>query len=792
MKQLIPLLFFISWAHLQAQQAPCNKTITGKIIDIYTQEPLPFATVTILDTSTGVIAQEDGSFKIENVCEGEIHLEVRFVGYKTIVHHHDFHHPSPTIYLAQDHLELNSVVVEESRDLNTLKSLSVASKEVDLLAALGSSAGNLLAGTSGVSTLKTGQNVVKPIVHGLHSNRVLIINNGVRHSYQAWGQEHAPEIDPSEVDRLSVVKGAATVRYGSEALGGVILFNADQLAFDSQLSADIGSNFQTNGRAVAGKVKVQQGFHRFAWSAGAYKTVQGNLHAPDYNLTNTGKREAGLNFSAKLHRPTYDLDLYVSRFDQNLGILRGSVASNLEALVEAINRTVPENTKPFSYDINNPRQETRHSLYKLKGSLFLGEHEVDVQYAFQRNLRKEFDIRRGSNNERPAINLELNTHSVDIDWKYPSLGSLEGKAGAQFFYQDNNNIAGTNTVPFIPNYNVLNSGIYTIQTLDKGSSQYELGFRYDYQYINSRVVDSEDEITRSELNYQNASFSFGWSRKLGKSLSIRTNLGSAWRPPKVGELFSFGKHGFVFEYGLWRHQLFPEQDSISTAAVLNDQTKPVKSEQGLKWITTLELAKSNFRVEFVPYINFIQNFFFTRPYGITQTVRGPFPYFIHGQTDALFAGLDLSGSLVHNQRLSSDFKLAYVYAQDIVDGQPFLEIPPLNMQYSITKELQKLKITFSAEWTARQTHTPTVISPESFLSEAVSINRNSTFDYIAPPRGFFLLHASASYRWEKLSVNVRLNNALNQSYRNYTDRLRYFADDVGRNLILALNYRLSK
>lgn len=785
------LLLFLALTHSQAQQ-PCDKTIRGQVLSLETKKPLPYATIQVEGTSKGAISDENGNFVIDGVCNREIHLIISFVGYKSIDHHHDFYHPTPKFYLALAIEELESVVIEGKTSENIISSLAVQSKKVSSLNSLGSTAGDLVAGLTGVSTFKTGNNIVKPIIHGLHSNRVLIINNGVRHSYQAWGREHAPEIDPSAIDRLTVVKGASTVQYGPEALGGVIMYNPPPLKFDQPIAADIGTSFETNGRAYAGKLGLEHGAHRFAWRAGIYGVRQGHLSAPNYLLTNTSKIETGYNFSAMYHTPNVDLELFVNRFQQELGILRGSVTGSLGDLVVALNSAIPTPTAPFSYDISNPKQVASHDLYKLKASWYLNKHEITAQYAFQQNKRQEFDIRRGTLNQRPQINLILNTHSLDTDWKYPSDGPFEGQLGVQFFYQDNNNLPGTNTIPFIPNYNTTNVGVFTVQKLNTANAQYELGARYDYQYTSVRGRDRRNELYSNTLNFNNLTFSLGLIKDISKSIKFHTNIASAWRAPNIGELYIFGQHQSIFEYGIWRHEIFPEIDSISTRGVLDQTSKTVKSERGLKWIGTMEIAKDNFQAEVVPYVNFIKNFFFTRPYGIAPTQRGPFPYFIHEQTDALFYGADINASLQHQGNCSSELKAAYVHARDIRDNEYFLEIPPLNLSYTLEKRISNLTVGITGEWTSKQWNAPPIVPPQDFINQEVQIDRSRTFDFIPATNGFFLLHTTFSYEEGPFSALLRLDNMLNQSYRSYTDRLRYFADDLGFNASLALNYRLSK
>ena len=178
MRVVLISMFCLEALVFYAQSVPCEGIIEGKILDIDTKEPLSYATINIKNTNHGAVADTYGNFIIKNICDDEVDIEVRFIGYRTLIHHHDFHHSAPIIYMASEDTYLAGVVVEENPNVHELKTLNSKDLEISSLDGIGENAVNLLARATGVSTLKTGQNVVKPIVHGLHSNRVLIINNG--------------------------------------------------------------------------------------------------------------------------------------------------------------------------------------------------------------------------------------------------------------------------------------------------------------------------------------------------------------------------------------------------------------------------------------------------------------------------------------------------------------------------------------------------------------------------------------------------------------------------------------
>lgn len=784
--------FLFSALSLRGQQN-CDFTIKGVVLDLDTKEPIPFATIRLGSDAhassdvQGAIADETGQFVLEQLCDEEMDLIISHVGYKPVVHHHDVYHAEPKIYLALDNQLLESVIVEESRK-EALKSVAIQKKELSQLSVVNQSIGELTEEMSGVSVLKTGANISKPIIHGLHSNRVLVINDGVRHAYQVWGLEHAPEIDPSHVDQIEVVKGAGTVKYGPEALGGVILYNSKAPNFDQPLNGSVGSSYQTNGRAVSSTVNLGHGTHRFAWNVGGFGVYQGDLKAPNYNLTNTGRREYGASFNTLWHQSKFDLQVSGSYFNQDLGILRGSIVGNLEDLQNAIERGTPSPTFDPSYEIQNPRQDTEHGILKSQLSLFLGEHVFNVQYAIQRNIRREFDVRRGELNDRPVIDLELMSQTAEVEWVQPKRGQWSGHSGIQLFTQNSVNEPGSNPINFVPDYDVLNVGAFSIQSLSFDKSVLELGVRFDYQTL--QVADTIRDVTiyANEVDFANATFTLGFRRELNSRWTLFSNIGSAWRPPNVSELYSFGYHSSRIQFGLWRYQLNP---NITTPLnrVFDESDRQVASEKSFKWVTGLELQHEKVTAEFIFYVNRINDYIFLRPFGVTTNVAGTFPYFLYDQTNALFMGSDWDIRYKHSQSLTSEVKISYVWANELENDQPFIEIPPLNINYAFDYKKGYWTLGLNLNYTARQWNAPVVINPIEFQNNNIEVDPNQIFDFMSAPADYLLFGAKMAYKKDVWNIELKGNNLFNSSYRVYTDRLRYFSEAPGRNFIISFGYK---
>ncbi|MEO1628508.1 MAG: TonB-dependent receptor, partial [Bacteroidota bacterium] len=425
---LILLSPFISFAQADKE---CTYSMEGRVYDLETKEPLPYVSIQLENTPLGTTSDESGNFSFVNLCEKEYDLVFAFLGYKNVTHHHDFHHPFLEIYMAPEQYTLESVVVEAKSSQSNLQ--SVVSTKItgdELTASASESLGDAVSQIAGVSMLRNGQNITKPIIHGLHSNRILIINNGLRHEFQNWGMDHAAEVDLASVNEVEVIKGAATVRFGPDALGGVILTNPNKMELSTPLQGQVRLLGRSNGRAGHGAVELRKGFKRMSFMGGGAYTKQGDLHAPNYQLTNTGKRDKSYYGGFRIH-PTAQLNIegYYSHVDQNIGILSGSVFGNLDDIVNAISVDTPFYTKPFSYDINKPRHETQHDLYKGTVQYMWNNHSIKAVYGYQVNQRREFGVRRV---DAPNIDLKLKTQTLDVDWSHQNLlGRLSGRFGVQ-------------------------------------------------------------------------------------------------------------------------------------------------------------------------------------------------------------------------------------------------------------------------------------------------------------------------------------------------------------------------
>jgi iron complex outermembrane recepter protein len=777
----------------------CQFTLSGRVSD-ENGKPLAGATI-LLNEKTGEVADENGFFQLEKLCNGKYQIEVRFVGFKTI---------SSSVKLTgnkiwnatlvSDSTTLNEIVISEKHSEVAVTSTYSSLSGKALEETLGKSLGESLREIPGVNTIQTGPAIFKPVIHGVHSQRVLILNNGIRQEGQNWGAEHAPEVDQFIASNIIVIKDAAAIKYGADALGGVVLVNPAKLPTEAGVGGQIHViGASNNGSGVLsgfleGGLKKWPGF---GWRAQGTIKKAGDSRAASYVLSNTGFEEQNFSISTGYHSEKKGIDIFYSHFNTSIGILRGTAVETAKDLADAMERQIPQYTTAFTYEIKAPRQSVQHDLLKVNAHLTDGKNEFRLQYGFQNNRRREFDFRSGAALTKiPALGFQLQTHTLDADWERSHSTKFQSCWGVNILYQSNSKIDGTQTIPFIPNFDHYAAGVFAVEKLTLQDWIVELGLRYDFKKYDVVGFNFQNRLYRSNIDFQNFSGTFSAKRKLGNFSSLTTSISNAWRPPNMAELYSLGTHqsAAAIEYGL----LLDEKTSeVKEYAATN-----ARAEKAFKWVVGYKIEKQKFSTELTGYVNYIFDFIYLRPRGVTQGLRGIFPYFRYTQTDASFVGFDLFSVYQLNRQVTLTGKASLLRATDETQNDYLIFIPSnradVGLRYE-SKPIKKLNwnVETKIRWVGMQNQSPQVITPREIIEaqeQGIDIiaGRPGNFDFAAPPNSYLLLSIGigASWKFEKSKWDVRLSadNLTNEAYREYTNRLRYFADDVGRNFTLGIHF----
>ena len=786
---LLAILLAGSWcAHSQS-------VLNGKVTTTQNQ-PLDGAHIHI-GQSLHAMSLPDGSYTLPNIPAGSHRLVASFIGFKTLDTLVDIYHNSVMdIRLKPESTQLQEVVLTEGAVAkNTLLEQKLKAETIEKYS--NATLGDALKEIAGVSTLKTGSTIVKPIINGLHSSRVPVFTNGVRLEDQQWGTEHAPNLDVNAAGKISVIKGAGALQYSGDAVGGLVLVEPANVLKDTLFGKTI-ITADSNGRGTTIASSLHKGAEKgWAWNAGGTFKYYGDREAPDYVLSNTGNREANFSGDIKYIASRYTLGASYSFYNATIGIAEATHIGNVADLVRAINGHEPTVIRPFTYNIGAPRQEVQHHIGKINYNRDLAAGEtLNLQYAFQLNRREEFDLRRGALTNVAALDLTLVTHAVNADWKKET-GDNTYKAGTSAAYQHNDASPDTGIRPLIPNYSKIDAGAYGIFTHRFNNSLTgEAGLRYDFSHVDatkyyqvSRWNDlgyndgSFDNIivedlgsqylTKPKFTYHNVSASLGIRKKLDEGLDLLGNVSLAMRNPNPSELFSDGLHhsNATIELGSLRTQ----------------------KEQALKASATLLKTAGDFTFEVTPYVNSIHDFIYLQPTGVEYTIRGTFPVYRYRQTQALMAGADLHMGYNISNRWGYSFNSAYVYGQNTRDNLPLIDMPPVNITNTVRytyKEWHSFFAEVRSESVLKQWRYPNYnfTAPVPVNGELVQ----TLVDISTPPSGYELLHFTTGVQFSVgknvAAVNFSVYNLLNTSYRDYLNRQRLYTNEVGRNFQLQLKF----
>jgi iron complex outermembrane recepter protein len=761
----------------------CSFSIRGLVED-ENGERMVGATVVIESLQTGVVSDLEGNFSLEKLCPGNYNLKIQYLGYED--QHISLRVPSArtiVIKLKASVKVLHDIIIEgqHAQKHSLSQSLSILGED-QILSSKGKSIGEILQQIPGVQSIMTGGGIFKPVIHGLFGQRILILNNGLRQEGQQWGLDHAPEIDTYIASEIEVVKGSESVRYGADALGGAIMVNTKPLHYLSSIGAELNGGVSSINRGVAFSGMLEGGLTKhWAWRVQGTMKKGGDYRAPDYNLSNTAMEETDLSAALGYQEDGKEIEVYASTFTTTIGILRSAHVGNLTDLQESIVSQRPRYVAPFTYEIGFPRQKVAHHLLKVSSSMKLGEGKnIHAVYGLQINRREEFDV-PGRSQTRPSLSLELISHSADLSFDHEK-NSWSGSIGLTGTAKDNyNDWSGS----LLPDYRQFNGGVFMIEKYKKKKLLLEGGFRFDTQHTQTWIYDHSTLIMPS---YQFSYFagSAGISLFLNKNAKFSSNISVANRPPHVSELFSKGLHhsaaaienGLLVEEGV----IIPELDQI-------------KTETSHQWVNTFQYDKEGTSVELTMYANYFNDFIYLSPTGSQLTIRGYFPVFEYRQTNSILTGGDAFVSLPLSRHFFWTSKLAYVWAEDRETNSKLPFIPPGQIENSISYKKstigkwKNMFITLSCQNVFEQKRAPRTVFPNEVTEEISS----TTFDFMAAPDAYMLFKIETgtvlALDNRELSITMGVDNLFNTSYRNYMNRLRYYADETGRNFTIRLNYK---
>jgi iron complex outermembrane receptor protein len=757
------IVFMSTYLTVNAQGQNCKLVLSGNVIDASNNAPLEKAVVEIKELGLKFVTDVKGQYHFFDLCAGNYtivvnHISCDSVVLKTAVQRNQI----KNFRLPHSFNQLETVSVRSKKDLmvNTIRE-ELSAKAIEKTR--GQSLGEILKQVNGVAVLQTGSTIFKPVIHGLHSQRILLVNNGVRLESQQWGTDHAPEIDPFIADKFTVLKGAGALRYGSDAIAGAVLIEPKPLLKQAGKNAEFNSTYFSNNRQYVFNGMYEASplnLPEFSYRIQATYKKGGNARTPDYWLYNTGLEEFNYSATAGYRKNRFNTELFFSSFQTALGIFMGAHVGNLTDLQNAIQSKKPiQNIDQFSYEILRPRQSVQHTTVKSKSQyLLLNDHKINLILSYQSNVRQEYD--RALLSPRPELDLNITTTLVDLNYESASSKKRQYAFGTNAMLQEN---VWTGSRFFIPNFRVQNIALYATQSLNLNDWMLDGGLRYDFKSLTT-FRNQNDALSSIERTFGNASGTLGATYKITPNLRWLINSAFAWRAPQVNELYVNGLHHGTASFEIGNPDL--------------------KSEKALNFSTQLKYqSDSSWQVDLTLYNNIINDFINMNPSTpATLTLRGAYPTFKFIQTNALLRGLDLSVQKTINAHLSTSAKTALLWATDRKTNDWLIQMPANRVEgeftYSFNSDILK-----NAAVELRLLH----------MMQQTRIPKNIP-DYLPPPAAYNLLNLdfNADVMLGKQTINLGLAvlNVLNERYRDYMNRFRYFNDEPGRSINVRCKIKL--
>lgn len=756
---LFVLLIYLQ-SYAQPGKADCHITITGQVIDEHNNEPLEYASIFITELDRGVVSDSLGNFELLHLCPGKYTLVCRHLGCDDIIDIINVKSDTSINFYPEHHIDLLEAV--EIRTEGIRNQYQQQELQVDGFESTGKSLSEQLQSISGLSSLNTGTTIQKPVLNGLHSQRLPIIQNSVSFATQAWGQEHAPEIDLNTAKTIEVYTVVTGIHYDHTTIAGAIHLDRDVFNQKANtLSSRVGMQAYSNGRGIAlnGSLQGNGLLPGLYYNLIASGIVSGDRSAPDYILSNTGNREYngsyqfGYQFNSK-----HQVSVSYAQYNADIAILSASHIGNLTDLELAFNAEEPAIQRPFDYNIRKPYQHLEHETVSLQYDVQIQPH-ISLKTVLNRqvNIRKEYDVDElgSSNSNQPDLNLQLLTYTgyTQLIWKNNYLKFDE--SALKFKLEGNIGDNRTLSRYLIPSYMENSLGFSIFQSLKKNDLLIEGSARFDHEFIQARPKVRNQFF---DTTYSFSQVSGGVLFKLDQKWDKTIELSSTWRRPSVNELFSAGVH-----HG---------------AATYEEGNPNLSIERNFR--SAITLTNSNFRAEIsgIYFLNFIQQL----PTGTTLTIRGAFPALTYNQFPAFLLNANLMGEYVLSETWNQTafFRAELPLSRNLDANQaiPFQPLAQISVQYGLTIPIWN-QFELSIRNELEYNHSP-------FVSE-------SSFDFIEEPNAFFLINSRITTEFgeqQQYQFGLEITNLLNQSYRNYMNRYRYFVDEVGRNIKLTIGITL--
>ncbi|VAV83069.1 TonB-dependent receptor [hydrothermal vent metagenome] len=518
-----------------------QNTIEGIVTESNSSTPITFANIYLPLLEKGAITDDDGKFIISNLPSGNYKIIVSIIGYETFSKTISIPlQQALNISLISSAIEMEEVIISTPfHKLQSENVMKVERKKVSDLKAKGAvTLSEGITNIAGVESVTTGVSIGKPVIRGLSSNRVLVYTQGVRLENQQFGSEHGLGVSDAGIESVEVIKGPASLLYGSDALGGVLYLNPEKFAAQNTSSGDVNFNYFSNTQGYSTNAGFKTSPNNFKLIFRGSLAEHSDYKTKDYRVTNTRFREQ--DFKAGIG---YQNAAFKTEFRYNINNLKTGIPETIG--VQSTNKS------PLL-----PFQEVTNHVFSSKSTVFFDNSSINITAGYLYNDRKEFEEFTS-----PALRLKLKTFNYDVKYNTPQLGKFETIVGIQGMSQSNTNLG---IEQLIPDAITNDFGILAVSHIHFKKADLQLGGRYDTRTINIK--------NGANKNYNSFNSAIGIKTNLLEKLTARLNLASGFRAPNLAELTSNGVHEGTNRFEIGNISLTEEQ-SFQTDLALEFKNK---------------------------------------------------------------------------------------------------------------------------------------------------------------------------------------------------------------------------
>lgn len=561
-----------------------NNSLSGKVLDADTRQPLIGATVFFPDLKVGGVTGPDGAYQVKFLPKGTLLVEVRYIGYKTFTESVNVQGDGKLDFvLSPTAVEQGEVVVtglSRATEIRRSPVPLVAIGHRFLEQNMSSNIIESLTKVPGISAVTTGPNISKPFIRGLGYDRVLTLYDGMRQEGQQWGDEHGIEVDEYNVDHVEIVKGPASLAYGSGAMAGVINLIPTQPPPPGYTVGNILQEYQTNDGLIGTSLMFAGNKRDIFWLVRGSHKMSRNYQDPiDGRVYGTNFRESDLYFSTGINRSWGYSHLEFSLYDDLQAIPDGSRDSISRRFTKQITeadtfRPIVSEKELNSYSLPLLHQHVQHYRLLSSSNLVLGRGNLDIKLGVERSVRREFSHPQYPS--VPGLFLVLNSYVYDIKYLLPDYGGWDFTAGLGGMYQTNLASRGTDFI--IPNFDLLDAGLFTMFRKSFNRLDVSGGLRWDNQSFNNKalfykpnpVTEFDQAVTGPDTlgstrafypfnqNYSGFTGSLGFTYNFTSQLSIKANMARGFRAPDIAEISANGVHPGTNIYQIGNLDFKPE------------------------------------------------------------------------------------------------------------------------------------------------------------------------------------------------------------------------------------------